>query len=146
MRFGGFLLGVSLPAQQTERGAPVLWPRRGQAGVPAAVAWTALDERARSALREAGVVEPAQVGCPLTVHFARDVAAAMRPSIRCRVLRGEQTVPGVLVDYSASSPGCFAFVPLEPLAAGERIDVRWTAPTALLGAEEAIGEVSFRPE
>ena len=143
---GGFLLGVSLPAQQTERGAPVLWPRRGQAGVPAAVAWTALDERARSALREAGVVERAQVGCPLTVHFARDVAAAMRPSIRCRVLRGEQAVPGVLVDYSASSPGCFAFVPLEPLAAGERFDVRWTAPTALLGAEEAIGEVSFRPE
>ena len=62
------------------------------------------------------------------------------------LLRGEQAVPGVLVEYSASSPGCFAFVPLEPLAAGERFDVRWTAPTALLGAEEAIGEVSFRPE
>lgn len=143
---GGFLLGVSLPAEQTERGAPISWPRQDQAGVPTAIPLVALDERAQRVLLDAGADARGLVGCPLTVHFARDVDRSMRASIRCRVTDGSGDIDGVVVDYSEEAPGCFAFVPLRPLPAGARVEVRWTAPQALLGEGEAIGDVIFRPE
>ncbi|MEC9047857.1 MAG: hypothetical protein VYA51_07575 [Planctomycetota bacterium] len=143
---GGYLLGVSLPAEQTTSGPPLQWPRGGQGGVRAAVGVEELDARARAALQAAGVAADASVGAPLTVHFARDIAAAYRGSIRCQVLDDGRALAGVLVDYSEEAPGCFAFVPTQPLPAGRLIEVRWSAPTTLLGKGDAIGATAFRPE
>jgi len=78
------------------------------------------------------------------VHFARSVDERFRPSISCRLAREGVPVRGVLVDCSARAAGCFAFVPREPLPAGEWLEVRWQAPTTLLGPDEAIGAVKFR--
>lgn len=143
---GGFLLGVSLPAEQATSGPPLQWPRDDQAGVSGAVAASALDARARAALARAGVAADASVGTPLTVHFCREVAAAFRSSLRCRVLDDGRALGGVLIDYSEEAPGCFAFVPTQPLPVGRLLEVRWSAPTTLLGRGEAIGAVAFRPE
>ena len=53
-------------------------------------------------------------------------------------------VRGVLVDYSDDAPGCFAFVPLAPLPSGVLVEIRWHAPTTLLGPDGGIGAVAFR--
>ena len=143
---GGFMLGVSLPAQATVSGPPIQWPRDGQPGVQSSLSVVDLDRRAQRALVAAGLEDTTEVGMPLTIHFARAVAQAHRSSIRCEVFDGRGAIVGVLVDYSDDVPGCFAFVPAQPLPAGRLIEVRWTAPTALLGRGEAIGPVAFRTE
>ena len=141
---GGFLLGVSLEAEQTRTGPPLHWPRDGQLDVPGEVALDDLDAQAQAALTAAGVDAGARVGQPITLHFARSVDERFRPSISCRLARGGVAMRGVLVDCSARAAGCFAFVPREPLPAGEWLEVRWQAPTTLLGPDEAIGAVKFR--
>ena len=132
-------------AGPTRRGPPLHWPRDRQTEVPRAVDVAALDSRARAALAAAGVSADAQVGAPITVHFAREVDEGFRPSLSCRVLNSAgAAIPGVLVDYSDRAPGCFAYLPTAPLAAGEWLEVRWQVPTTLLGADEGVGSVTYR--
>ncbi|MFN3241016.1 MAG: hypothetical protein ACE37K_05815 [Planctomycetota bacterium] len=141
---GGFLLGLALPAERTRTGPPIHWPRAGQRGVPAGVAFGELDERARAALAAAGVEADQQVGMPLTMHFAREIGASYRQSITCQAFEKNAPLRGVVVDYSDQAPGCFAFVPLSPLPKDQPIEVRWNVPTTLLGTDEGVGGVTFR--
>ena len=141
---GGFLVGVSLPAQPTRSGPPLRWPRAAQTGVPGGVSVEALDARARAAVVAAGVAATARVGVPLTAHFARDVEERFRGSIRCEVIAENAPVRGVLVDYSDDAPGCFAFVPLAPLPSDVVVEVRWRAPPTVIGSDDGIGSLAFR--
>lgn len=143
---GGFVLGLALPAERTTKGPPIYWPRTGQRGVAGTVSVAELDAVAKAAVVAAGVAEDAQVGMPLSMHFAREIGASYRKSITCQAFKGNVPIDGVVIDYSDQAPGCFAFVPLAPLPRGQGIEVRWNVPTTLLGSNEGNGSVTFRVE
>ncbi len=140
---GGFLLGLALPAERPRRGAPLHWPRDGQAGVDGAVAVAALDPRSKAALAAAGVDAEQVVGPALSLHFCREVREVFRSSITCEAFVGGAPIDGVLVDYSEDAAGCFAFWPLAPLSSGAQVEVRWQVPTTLLQGG-GVGSVAFR--
>jgi hypothetical protein len=152
---GGFLVGIAYPAQATERGEPLLWPRQRQVGVAGQVPCSALDHRARRALGAAGVAEDAVVGVPVSLHFGRVVAADLLSQIKCSVFLRNVPKEGVLVSYGepvmgedgavAMEPvdGLIAYIPIEPLPSGQVCEVRWELPSALLATANQLGIRSF---
>lgn len=111
---GGFLLGIAMPAASTVRGDPLAWPRDGQTDVPA---------------------------LPPSLHFAREMKPAELQQVGCQVFAGNLPVDGELVHHP--DLGCVAFVPQKPLPGGQRIEVRWLVPQALLGDDRRFGTVTY---
>jgi hypothetical protein len=147
---GGLLLGIAFPAEATLRGEPLLWPRHQQSGVLGSVPFASLETRARALVEQAGIAADAEVGMPLSLHFARAVDAKLLARITCRLFERNRNVDGVLVHYQEADPagggvaaGLVVFVPTEPLHAGKQFEVRWQVPDGLLGKDQQIAPTAF---
>ena len=147
---GALLLGVAMPAQPATRGLPLAWPRPNQRGVPGRARLGDLGPRARAAFPS---VEPdAEVGMPLTLHFARAIDVSLLAHVGCSVFVGNRPLDGSLIAYGEPmgegdtadlAPGCVAFVPESPLPAGATIEARWRLPAQLLPEGEQFPAWTF---
>ncbi|MBL9079372.1 MAG: hypothetical protein JNL08_17860 [Planctomycetes bacterium] len=144
-----WLLDLGELAQPTRTGLPTVWPAADQTGVPGDVAVSGLDARAQSAVVAAGRAVTDRVGMPLTLHFAREVPRATLAAVRCRVFDGNLPIDGALAVYAADDTahercdGLVAFVPLQPLPSGHRLEVRWELPAELLPPETGFPAALF---
>jgi tetratricopeptide (TPR) repeat protein len=144
-----FAIDLVLPARATTRGLPVCWPGADQTGVMGSVRADALGPRALAALAAAGIAADAMVGTPLSLHFLRPLSAGDRKDVACRATSGGTELELVRVELDPAgddfdqAPGCFAFVPKQPLAAGAKVAVRWSLPAGLLGKGESYPKVTF---
>ena len=135
------VLDLTEPVQATTRGLPQAWPRDGQQGVVGSARVGDLGARAIAALAAAGRSPDDVVAAPLTLHFARAVAAEDLDAITARVYYGGARVEGVLVSYQGgevgdSADGCLAFLAFEPPPAGADVEVDWQLPADLRGEAE----------
>ena len=147
---GGYMLGIAYPAQQAERGEPLVWPRQGQSNVEGSMPVIDLDERARAAVLKAGIAEDAVVGMPISIHFAREIDRKLLAGIECRLFERNRPLEGILVHYDQSisdggavTRGMVVCVPTEPLKSGKLIEARWEAPPELLGKEQQAAPSAF---
>ena len=138
------VLDLTEPAPPPVRGLPQSWPRHGQRDVPAAARQPDLGPRALAALRAKGVVEGADVGMPLTLHFGREIPMQDVARIECRVYASGQRVDGVVVACQGDdvpddrAPGCVAFLPIAPLPSGTELEIEWQLPKSLLDGAQAL--------
>lgn len=143
------VLDVTEAALPVLRGAPLPWPRHAQRDVPAKARGEDLGPLAQAAVAAKGIGADAEVGMPLSLHFARIVAPADLAQIDARVYAAGLRVDGVMVVYAGDESGvaaassCVAFVPLAPLAAGSEIEVQWLLPASLVAADEALPTITF---
>ena len=151
---GGLLLGTALPAQPTLRGLPITWPRDRQRAVPGSARAGDLGRRAMAALGSAGLAPDDVVGAPLTLHFARRIKPAVLEGVQATAFDGNRPIAGVVVAYGQPLPdgapesadGCVAFLPLKPLRAGARVEVRWQLPSVVLPKGLQMAAVVFTVE
>ena len=147
---GGYMLGFVYPAEQAERGEPLVWPRHGQSNVDGSMPVIDLDERARAAVLKAGIAEDAVVGMPISIHFAREIDRKLLARVECRLFERNRPLEGILVYYDqpitdggAVTKGMVVCVPTEPLKPGKVIEARWEAPLELLGKDHQIAPSAF---
>jgi tetratricopeptide (TPR) repeat protein len=141
IRIGSKWKTISLtdPLREIRRGAPFCWPADGQS-IQGMVTVVQLGAGLRQAMAAAGRTGDDPVGMPLTLHFSRDVGRNVTSRIGCHVQsQSGQVLRGVLVEVESSEGGagigCMAFVPTEPLPAGE-LQVQWSLPRQVLGDGE----------
>ncbi len=119
---------------------------QGQRAVAGQVTVRDLGPALAAPLAAAGLGPDAVVGMPVSLHFHRDLSADQSREIACRLRVGGLDRVGDLVALQEvegqAAPGCFAFVPREPLPAGE-VEVQWTLPHGLLAKGEVFPRVSF---
>lgn len=143
------VVDLSDPVQPTTQGWPLCWPRHHQQAVPGSAVAAELGPRALAALAAAGKQPTDVVGMPITLHFARAMAASDLAAVAVKVYQGNRAAHGVLVAYQGEGPdddsadGCVAFVPLEPFEAGAEIEVLWTLPAKLLAKDQVFPELKF---
>ena len=117
--------------------------------VAGAAAFAAVGPRAAAALAAAGVAADAHVGMPLSLHFARAVPADALAAVACEGFADNLPVEGVVVGYADAdgaadrADGVCAFVPLQPLPTGVRVEVRWELPASLDDGAPGAGVVPF---
>ncbi len=145
---GDWLLDVAEPAEPTQRGLPLCWPRHGQAGVPGGALPAELGVRAAAALQAGGRGATDRVGVPLSLHFWRVMPKTVLDAVRCRVFVQNVPVDGAVVVYGGDeaadgADGCVAFVPFTPLAAGSQVEVLWELPKELLPPDTRFPAVLF---
>lgn len=147
---GGLLVGIGYPAQATERGEPLVWPRQGQKAVVGQIKVADLDPRARAAVEKAGIAADAVVGMPLSLHFARKLDDKVMARIGCRLFERNRPIEGVIVRYQEAGPegsskvdGLVVCIPKEPLQAGKQIEARWEVPPEVLGKDVQIAPTAF---
>ena len=96
----------------------------------------------------AGIGAEDDVGMPVTLHFHRELSADERQEIQCRV-RSAGERPGVLVSLHETggimAPGCFAYVPREPLPAGD-VFVDWNLPHGMIAKDHMFPRLEFTVE
>lgn len=136
------------PAPPTASGLPLTWPVDGQRDVAPAALVQDLGPALAEGLRAAGRGPRDEIGMPLSLHFGRRLDGAAIADVGCRVLAGGRELAGetfcVQDEGLGGAPGCFCFVPREPLPRNAEIEVRWTMPRGLLQRGETFPPVRFR--
>ena len=126
-----WVLDLAMPPQPAKAGLPWHWPGHGQPAVPGSVVVGELGPRATAALVAAGKAATDTVGPAITLHFARNIDPGELAQLRCRAFVGNLAREGVLVVYDGKAEegdhaaGCVAFVPLEPMPSGSKVEVQW---------------------
>jgi hypothetical protein len=144
-----WLLDLSVAALDPRAGPPLCWPRNGQRDVRAAAFVRDLGAHAIAALGAAGKQPDAEVGMPLTLHFARPIDAKVLAKIDCRLQGAGYDAAGLIVVYPDDpaspdhAPGCVAWVPLVPLPGGSELALHWFLPKELLGEDEVFEPIRF---
>ncbi|MCA8953293.1 MAG: hypothetical protein KDE27_27525 [Planctomycetes bacterium] len=143
------VLDLGEPVQQTQRGAPLCWPRAGQGVIDGSAPAGELGATALAALAARGKTATDVVAVPFTLHFAREISAEDAAAIAAQVYFAGKRIDGVLVDYqdaagSERTPGLFAWIGLEAPPGDGEIEITWTLPAAALGDGETFPVVICR--
>lgn len=143
------VLDLAEPATRPTTGLPVAWPRHLQSSVPAACRVQQLPQWLQEQLLAHGKQPADLVGMPLSLHFARELLPTEIPAVTCRLVSDHGELAGVFACAqrdgrpSDVAPGCFVFVPLEPLPKNRELSVEWTVPPSLLTKREKFAPISF---